>query len=204
VCAGTNKGFTLIESLIALAVGTVLLTSIYNFYISQRKVHAVREQIAEMQQNARIGMALMTRELRMAGYNPTGISSPKVGIIEAGPHTMRVTRDVDGDGVIAGDEDVTYVLYDSGSDGDLDLSRKPGGGQNNPVAENIQSLDFVYTLADGSTTSTPTNLSQIRTIHITLTARTAKPDLDYATNGGYRTYTLQSSITPRNCRITGC
>jgi hypothetical protein len=38
----------------------------------------------------------------------------------------------------------------------------------------------------------------IRQIKITITARTAKPDPDYTANGGYRTYTLTSYLTPRN------
>jgi type IV pilus assembly protein PilW len=199
----TYKGFTLIEMMLALAIGSILLASIYTFYIGQQKVYAIRELVAEMQQNARIGMALMAREIRMAGYNPAGI--PGVGIIEAGPHVIRVTMDLNDDGVIAGDEDITYSLYDSGRDGDLDLGRQPGGGRNDPVAENIASLDFVYTLADGSTTSTPAAPGQIRMVQVFLSAHTTKPDQAYPSNGGYRTYTLQSSITPRNlCLLAGC
>jgi type IV pilus assembly protein PilW len=192
----THKGFTLIEMMIALAIGSILLTSIYTFYIGQKKVYATRELVAEMQQNARIGMAFMAREIRMAGYNPTGASG--VGIIEAGPHSIRVTMDLNHDGVIAGDEDITYSLYDSGRDGDLDLGRRPGGGRNDPVAENIASLAFVYMLADGSTTSTPAVPSQIRMVQVFLSARTTTSDQAYLSNDGYRTYTLQSSITPRN------
>ena len=68
--------------LIALAIGSLLLASLYNFYLTQKKTHDIREQIAEMQQNARVGMALMVREIRLAGYNPTGI--PGVGIMAGG------------------------------------------------------------------------------------------------------------------------
>jgi type IV pilus assembly protein PilW len=197
VCAWTQKGFTLIEMLIALAIGSLLLAGIYTFYLSQKKAHAIREQVGEMQQNARAGLELMVREIRMAGYNPTRAAG--VGIIAAGPNTIRITMDLNGDGDVAdADEDITYSLYDSGGDGDQDLGRKPAGGTNQPMAENIQSLNFEYTLADGSTTTTPATPSQVRMIKATLTARTAKPDRDYPSNGGHRTYTLESVITPRN------
>ena len=193
----SQQGFTLIEMLIALAIGSLLLSSIYAFYINQKRVYDVREQVAEMQQNARGGLALMVREVRMAGYNPTGAAG--MGIIAATASTIRIAMDLNGDGdTNDSDEDLTYSLYDSGADGDLDLGRKPAGGQNTPVAENIESLSLLYTLADGSTTATPAHPGQIRLVRAWLTARTAKPDARHTANGGHRTYTLTSVITPRN------
>ena len=51
----------------------------------------------------------------------------------------------------------------------------------------------------GDANGDPTTVSaHIRQLRITITARTAKPDLQSPTNGGYRTYTLRSVITPRN------
>jgi type IV pilus assembly protein PilW len=197
VSSCTQNGFTLIEMLLALAIGSLLLASLYHFYLGQKKAYAVREQVSEMQQNARAGVELMVREIRMAGYNP--MRTPGVGIIEAGPQAIRITMDLNGDGdVTDANEDVTYSLYDSGSDGDVDLGRKPAGSANQPVAENIASLDFVYTLANGSTTTTPASPSQIRMLQVSLTARTAKPDPTYSTKGGRRTYMLEAVITPRN------
>lgn len=183
--------------LMALAIGSLVLVSLYNFYLTQKKTSDIRDQLAEMQQNARIGMALIVREVRMAGYNPT--RTPGVGIRAAGPRTIRVTMDLNEDGDTNDEnEDLTYSLYDSGDDGDLDLGRKPQGGANTPVVENVDNLHFVYTLRDGSSTSTPADPGQIRAVHVSLTTRTAKPDAGYESNGGHRTYTLQSVITPRN------
>jgi type IV pilus assembly protein PilW len=193
----SQQGFTLIEMLIALAIGSLLLSSIYTFYINQKRLYDGREQVAEMQQNARAGLALIVREVRMAGYNPTGATG--MGIIAATASTIRITMDLNGDGDTAdSDEDLTYALYDSGADGDLDLGRKPAGGQNTPVAENIDSLSLLYTLADGSTTATPAHPGQIRMVHVWLTARTAKPVTRHPANGGHRTYTLAAVITLRN------
>jgi type IV pilus assembly protein PilW len=181
--------------LMALAIGSLLLGSLYNFYVTQKNVSDIREQTAEMQQNARIAMALMVREIRMAGYNPTDTTGVG-GIMIAEPHRIRITMDLNGDGdTNDANEDLTYSLYDSGGDGDDDLGRRPANGDNQPVAENIESLSFAY-LAD---TMTPAaNPAHIRLVRITLTARTARPDRGYPTNGGYRTYTLTSMITPRN------
>jgi type IV pilus assembly protein PilW len=193
-----QTGFTLIELLLALALGSLLLVGVYEVLINHQRTFALREQIAEMQQNARMGMDMMVRELRIAGYNPTG--SPGVGILVASAHSIHFTMDLNGDGDIDDDnEDVTYSLYDSGGDGDQDLGRDTGGGRQ-PVVENLESLDFVYTLADGTSTSTPgaDDLSEIRTIHVTLTARTASRDPNYSENNGYRTMTLRMRVQIKN------
>jgi hypothetical protein len=79
------------------------------------------------------------------------------------------------------------------------IKRKTGNGNFVSFAENIQSFTFVYLKADGVTEiTTSAENDDIRQIKITITARTAKPDPDYTANGGYRTYTLTSYITPRN------
>jgi hypothetical protein len=104
--------------------------------------------------------------------------------------------DLNGDGdTNDANEDLTYALYDSSDDGNDDLGRRPAGGDNQPVVENIERLVFEY-LADATTPAA--NPGQIRLVRITLTARTAKPDPGYPTNGGHRTYTLTSVVTPRN------
>jgi type IV pilus assembly protein PilW len=192
-----SAGFTLIEMLIALAIGSVLLASVYTFYINQKRLYDMREQVAEMQQNARAGIALMVRDIRMAGYNPLGV--PGIGIRTATADMLRITMDLNGDGdTDDANEDITYALYDSADDGDLDLGRQAAGGQNTPVAENIVRLNFVYTLANGATTSTPPTPGHIRLIQTTLTAQVGRPDARYGPHGGYRTYTLTSAIRLRN------
>ena len=149
-----------------------------------------------MQQNARAGMHFMARELTMAGYDPTETSG--AAIVTATATTLQVSMDLNGDGDTAdSDEHVTYALYDAEGDGDQDLGRDAGGGSQ-LVAENIVTLAFAYTLADETTTATPADLSQIRSIDVSLTARTATPDPQHATNSGYRTKTLTTTIQVRN------
>ncbi len=138
----------------------------------------------------------MIRELAMASYDPTQAAG--AGIVVASASTLQATMDLDNDGDTDDiDENVTYALYDAGEDGSLELGRDAGGG-NQLVAVNIQSLAFTYTLANGTTTSNPADLSQIRAINVALTARTAQPDQQYPTNNGYRTLTLTTTLWVRN------
>ena len=67
-----NEGFTIIELLIAMALIGVIVGSMFSFSIAQRKYFAVQEEISEMVQNTRAAMEMISSELTMAGYSPSG------------------------------------------------------------------------------------------------------------------------------------
>jgi type IV pilus assembly protein PilW len=213
-----ERGFTLIELLIAMAIALVVITSISSAFISQRKTYAVQEQITAMTQDARAALDMISREVRMAGFAPTGYDSqfesdpstaqtaPKMQRIEPTaarfvgiPYDttqLEVIADLSGDGTIgdASHEKIVYKYYDT-SDYPKQIKRSTNGGTFQPFAENIQSFAFEYYKSDGTTTTTD---ADIRQIEITVTARTSKPDPNYSPNGGYRRYTLTTYITPPN------
>lgn len=63
-----RRGVTLIELLLALAMSALLIAGIYRVFIQQQKSYTVQEQVANMQQNVRVAVNRMVREIRMAGY----------------------------------------------------------------------------------------------------------------------------------------
>ena len=164
-----NRGFTLAELLVGLFVSGIVMTTILSAYYSQNKSYAVQDQVAAMVQNLRAAMDIMIRETRMAGYDPTGTAN--AGIVVADSTSLTITEDMDGDGSITGDESITYALADSDGDGDNDLERN-----SNLIAENIDALDFVYLDENDSPTGVP---DEIRSIQITMVAKTGKADLGY-------------------------
>ncbi|MDP3028875.1 MAG: prepilin-type N-terminal cleavage/methylation domain-containing protein [Deltaproteobacteria bacterium] len=194
-----TRGFSLVELLIAIAISGIVLGAISSLFIMQNKSYSVQEQVAEMQQNARAAMDMMTREIRMAGCDPTG--SANAIIVTATSNSINFTQDLDGDGHTYDpdtgtwdtNERITYSLYTS--DGIQKIGRATGAGNNQPVAEHIQALTFAYYDSNGNTTAV---LANIRQIQLTITARTAKPDPDYTLYNGYRRCTLKTLITPRN------
>jgi prepilin-type N-terminal cleavage/methylation domain-containing protein len=66
------SGFTLIEILVALAITSILVTAIYRFFIGQHHAYTIQDQVIEMEQNARVAMDMIRRDLRMAGYHAMG------------------------------------------------------------------------------------------------------------------------------------
>lgn len=63
-----SKGVTLIELLIALVISAILVAGIYRTFVYQQKSYATQEQVADMQQNVRVAINRMIREIRMAGF----------------------------------------------------------------------------------------------------------------------------------------
>lgn len=183
-----ERGFTLIELLVVVALVGIVMAGIYSTYASQQKSYVTQDQVAAMQQNLRAAMYYMGREIRMAGCDPTGDANAR--ILNAGSATFSITLDItdnagtgdpDGDTSDA-NENITYLLYDPDGDGITDLGRDTGGG-NQLVAENIDALDFVYLDANGTVTAT---LSDIRSVQVTLVARTSRGDPGYTNTTAYQ------------------
>jgi type IV pilus assembly protein PilW len=186
-----ENGFTLIELLIAMTVGLIVMGAVVSTFVIQRRTLDTQEQISEMTQNARASMDLMTREIRMAGYNPTGATFDGVTYSTT---ALKIQADLNGDGdTTSGSNEIITYSYD-GTNKQVD--RKLGtAGTPNALAENIQSFTFEYLDSNGAATTTSASVREIR---ITVTARTAKPDVNYGLNSGYRTYVLTTLITPPN------
>jgi type IV pilus assembly protein PilW len=64
----TDKGFTLIELMIAMAITLVVMGAIFMTFKSQQDSYVVQDQVTRMQQNLRGAMYVMTRDIQMAGY----------------------------------------------------------------------------------------------------------------------------------------
>jgi prepilin-type N-terminal cleavage/methylation domain-containing protein len=62
------KGLTLIELLVAMAISAILIAGLYRTFIGQHKTYVAQEQVVDMQQNVRVAIDRMMREIRMAGF----------------------------------------------------------------------------------------------------------------------------------------
>lgn len=70
-----KTGVTLVELLIALVISAILTAGIYRNFINQQKTYAVQEDVSDMQQNTRVAVNRMLREIRMAGFGGRNESS---------------------------------------------------------------------------------------------------------------------------------
>jgi prepilin-type N-terminal cleavage/methylation domain-containing protein len=88
-----QKAFTLIELMVALALSFILIGAIYRGFTSQHKAYTVQDQVAEAQQNARMAMNILMRDMRMAGHG-----MPDGGITIGGTTYSNAIETTKGDG----------------------------------------------------------------------------------------------------------
>ena len=184
----SDRGFTLIEVLVALSLQGILLAAVLTSFTGQITAYGLQEQLNAMQQNARAAMSLVIREARTAGYDPTGAG---VAGLTYHPTRLIITADHNGDGDVADANERVVYFHDPVA---LKLRRDTGGG-GQPVAEDVQGFALEYLDAAGTVTAVA---ARIRRVRVSVTARTGRRDPRYQRNGGYRTHTLRSVVTPAN------
>ncbi len=204
-----NRGFTLIEVMVAIVISAIATIGAYDIFISQQRTYSAQEQVAAMQQNVRVAMDLMMREIRMAGYDQltTGFDE----IITAIQTSVQIRADLNEDGDTADQhEDITFTLVNN-----MIARTDAVDGVAQPLSENIVNLAFVYFDANGNQIPyadidgvfpvEQNNRNDIRQVSLTVIARTEREDSNWqgfdingAPGGGYRIRSLTVNIRPRN------
>ena len=194
-----NRGFTLIELMITLAMTGIIVAAVYSVYTVQSRAYGKQEQIGNIQQTLSAAVFLMTQDLRMAGFD---MDSGK-GFTTAKAQEFTFERDDSA-------ETITYKFNRP------QLTRNSGGGDQT-LADNIEAVEFLYTLADGTSTTAPTALKKIRAVTVSVLGIADKPDASFTNQTAYLPgsndatfapaandhYRRRMLITTINCRNMG-
>jgi type IV pilus assembly protein PilW len=183
-----TPGLTLVATLIALTSTGFVVGALSHLFIMQPRLSEAQGTRRDMVENARIALEVMTREIRMAGYNPTGAIFD--GITYA-PTQLHLRADLNGDGDTDGpNEDIRYT-YDAATQ---QIIRVDCAGQTS-VAEHLQA----FTLTGLDTAGRPTTVSaHVRQLRITVTARAAAMGTQHTLYDHPQTYTLTTLVHLRN------
>ena len=212
----SNQGFTMVELLVAMTVSLLALGAIYSTFLNQQKSYVVQGETAAMHQNIRAAMFYLQREIRMAGCDPTG--SAGAAIITAGATSINFTEDVigntpgsDSDGATDDPgENITYALDANNNLVRTDPVNPPVVPPALPVpqmvAQNIDAIDFVYldgasppnVLNPGGINVPAGSLDQIRSVEITIVARTGRNTLASKNNNAYFNQRGMQILAPQN------
>ncbi|WP_153109059.1 PilW family protein [Propionivibrio limicola] len=79
-----QHGITLVELMIALAIGLFMTAIIAGLYLSMRGSFRYQEDFARLQENGRFAMDAITRDIRMAGYNGCGDLTTFANVVNGG------------------------------------------------------------------------------------------------------------------------
>jgi prepilin-type N-terminal cleavage/methylation domain-containing protein len=210
------RGFTLVELMVVVLLTAIAVIAIYRGYTAFSQSADAQEQIIEMQQNLRIGMYWLEKDLRRAGMNEE--EDENAGFVLAAGNSVQFTMDLGGTTLNTYD-DIKPCTGNPVGDGDLvdsceriSYARNANGlfrndvneADGNEIITNVDALDFVYldedegdTLDPDATPNDPAtgrlpggvaaaDLEDIYSVQIAIVVRTTNEDLRYTNNEQYR------------------
>jgi type IV pilus assembly protein PilW len=169
---GGEKGFTIVELMIALVLTFIVTAGLYRTYVSFQVTFDAQSQLVEMQQNLRIGMNRLVSDMKMAGYDPR--QTGQAGFKNEGSKVTSSTTanfkmdlfggnedgvDNDTDGITDEADETSYGDSDFDDKGEhiyYYLAEDSLGSQNlyrddltdsspaDPIVQNVEVLEFVY------------------------------------------------------------
>src|SRR5262249_38990306 len=80
-----SRGVTLIELMIALAIGLLLVVVIAQLFLGSRQTFATTDDVSRMQDNIRYSQQLLTRTIHLAGYKSQPTSATNTVFAGAPP-----------------------------------------------------------------------------------------------------------------------
>lgn len=104
----SRDGFTMLEMLLAVIISAFIFIGIYKIFGACQSVQSAGVDMADAQQNARIAMDMMERDLRIAGYGiPSYIQTP---VVVASEYRVTFVKDTNNNGTLDLGETITYFL----------------------------------------------------------------------------------------------
>lgn len=124
-----ERGFTMIELLVSIMVLAVIMAGMFAFLWGASKHWQTGQNMADVNENARMGLNRMTRELRQSSEITTASTNEVVFDVNFG----------------TADETVTYG-FTAGGNGAGTVWRETSleAGQQLALMENVESVEFVY------------------------------------------------------------
>lgn len=89
-----NRGFTLVELMIAMAIAGIVSAAILMAFNSQQKTQVSQQLVVEMQQDLRAALYLMQQDIRMAGHDPLWVDG-NADLVDDNRQTDLIDNDCD-------------------------------------------------------------------------------------------------------------
>jgi len=215
----SRKGITLIELLVALVISAITIAGIYKIFISQTKAYRVQDEVVEVQQSVRGAMEILSRDLRMTGFDDDNANSKYTDTTPIVVVNPIVTR---GDNFIT----VSYEYFDRtvGSLGEYQLHtvayaldgysnlvrtrtvtkpNKTSDTRSEPLLPSVIGLNFTYgvdenddDVLDSWVSAASVGTRRVIAVRVVLTARPDQTSPDVRKMVSPRT--LDSVVTMRN------
>jgi type IV pilus assembly protein PilW len=209
---GVNeKGMTLVELMIALTLFMIVIAGIYNTFTFQQEAYLQTESKVNMVQEARAAQFFLARDIKMAGYDPSGYAF--TGFTQADVAETSFSMDIASDGNRNNVEITRFAL--TTEDGNtVDEGLCPDGtncrlnrewcsadgtcGGLQPIAENVEAIELCYIIDDMRATTAPTELERARisSVIVSLLMRQSYRTNKYRDTNVYMPASGNAQLTP--------
>jgi type IV pilus assembly protein PilW len=191
-----DSGFTLVELLVALVVGGIIITAAYLLFISNQRTYMMQDEVVSVQQTIRPAAEYMSRYIRIAGLDPeqTGL----FGLRNVTNSTIEFSFDRIEDGILGTLEANAEIKAFRVQNNQLQ-ERDQSTNTWEPIAENVEALNFTYLNRDGNVIADPQlNIDAIRTIQISIIGRSRNTVVRYTNNNSYINLQGTEILPPQN------
>jgi len=92
-----QSGLSLIELMIAIAIGLVLLAGVIQFFVANKQSSRVQTELSQVQENGRFAMQFISQDTRMSDFSGclnTGFNDANDNINDASQHYSNLTHNV--------------------------------------------------------------------------------------------------------------
>lgn len=128
-----QKGLSLVELLIAMALGLVLMLGVVSIFISSKRTYSVVTAQSQAQENGRVVKYFLGRSLRQAGYwdDPKAARNFASEGVFGQDEVVHVTDNDSTDAAVLDGTDTISVRFNGSADGAISdcLGRTPGADE---------------------------------------------------------------------------
>jgi type IV pilus assembly protein PilW len=186
-----NSGFSLIEVLISLAISAIIITAAYLLFTNNQRIYAMQDEMVSIQQTVRPAAEYMGRFIRLAGLDPAGTGNFGFqNATNATTITFTFRFDADRDGDFDTDEQKSFRAQ-----GNQLQEFFEDTGTWEPIAENIEVLNFVYLDRNGAVTNI---LDEIRTVQMSVIGRSQNTIIRHTDSTTYTNLQGDVILPPQN------
>jgi type IV pilus assembly protein PilW len=148
--SGKQKGFTLVEIMVALTLSMVLIGGVIQIYISGKESYRVQKELARLQENQRIAMEFIQNDIRRAGFTPKNDPGVKpipfdqrISVTDGGNAsdsiTITYTSDTDCLGAATGGTATNRYFIQNNQL----MCAGNGGGAPMPIADGVENMQIL-------------------------------------------------------------
>jgi type IV pilus assembly protein PilW len=137
-----QSGFGLIELLVAMAIGLIIVGAMMSVLFSTRSTSLAQSGMAQLQDDQRLALMMLTNVVQGAGYFPNPLTSTLTTELPANTTFVNAGQSVAGTTGAAAPGDTLIVRYEAGTaDGTMDCNGRGNTSGANLMFVNTFSVD---------------------------------------------------------------